>query len=89
MDVVDCLSVGVLRQGRLAPASASSTDRANFIGNPINFSKHCIEDLSLVRYAKVYAWVLDNKVPYDAPKPFRQKRGCVKWQKLEPGDIAR
>ena len=53
---------------------------------PANRSKHCIDDLSLVQYPRAYA--LTNKVAYDVPKPFRQKRGCVKWQKLEQGEVA-
>ena len=88
VDVVDCLPVGAMRRGRLVPASGSEADRANFIGDPANRDKHCIHDLSLVQYPKVYAWVLANKVAYDPPKPFRQKRGCVKWQKLELSDLA-
>ena len=41
--------------------SSSVIDRFNFIGSPANASKHCIEDLSSVKYAKGFAWVLERE----------------------------
>ena len=61
--MIDCLKMGRVVRGSLiyGPWSSSALDRLNFIGNPANASKHCIEDLSSVKYAKVFAWVLERE----------------------------
>eukprot|EP00438_Fugacium_kawagutii_P018008 Skav223294 [mRNA] locus=scaffold2998:131354:133662:+ [translate_table: standard] len=36
----------------------------------------------------VFAWVLDKKLRYEQPEPYRHKPGCIQWVKLEPGTEA-
>lgn len=35
---------------------------------------------------QVFAWVLDKKLRYAEPQPYRHKKGCIQWVKLEPGE---
>ena len=44
---------------------------------------HMIDDLSIVRYKKIHAWVLENVQAYREPKPYRRPTGCVDWVDLE------
>eukprot|EP00435_Cladocopium_sp_Y103_P056439 s636_g19.t1 len=86
VEVVNCLKVGRKVDGRLVPWSNSPQDLQNFIGARENLPKHCVEDLSWVPYSKVFAWVLDKKIRYAEPQPYRHKKGCIQWVKLEPGE---
>ena len=47
-----------------------------------NFDKHCITDLKLVTYKKVYAWVISNAKPLKKPIPYKHPQGAVIWVKL-------
>ncbi|CAE7282168.1 unnamed protein product [Symbiodinium natans] len=80
---VNCVKVGKLEDGRLVPWSDSEADRQNFIGNPDNLTKHCIQDLGIVQYPRVFAWVMENRHRYDEPVAYAHKIGCVNWVKLE------
>lgn len=86
VEVVNCLKVGRKVDGKLVPWSNSPQDVQNFIGAHENLPKHCVEDLSWVPYSKVFAWVLDKKLRYAEPQPYRHKKGCIQWVKLEPGE---
>lgn len=86
VEVVNCLKVGRKVDGKLVPWSDSPQDVQNFIGASENLPKHCVEDLSWVPYSKVFAWVLDKKLRYTEPQPYRHKKGCIQWVKLEPGE---
>ena len=80
--LVDCIPVGRLENGELVPWSALEVDQLNFIGSPRNSLKHCIEDLSTVKYRKVYAWVLEERTAYVKPLPYTFKRGSVVWRRI-------
>ena len=48
-----------------------------------NMDKHCIQDLSIVEYSKVYAWVLTNAMRYEIPQPYKRHKGAIIWIHLE------
>ena len=81
--LTDCLRVGRVEKGRLIPWSSSTADKKNFVGAEENWGKHCVEDLSILKYGKVYAWVLEDKLAYEVPRPYDAKRGSVVWRKLD------
>ena len=81
--VTDCLKVGRRENGEVVPWSDSELHQKNFIGAPENLHKHRVDDLNLVPYTKVYAWVLDKKHRYEHPKPYSHKKGCITWVKLD------
>ncbi|CAE7571767.1 unnamed protein product [Symbiodinium sp. CCMP2592] len=80
---VDCLQVGRFEDGKLVPWSDSEDDRQNFIGRTENFTKHCIEDLGIVQYPRVFAWVMEQRQRYEKPVLYKHKMGCVNWVKLD------
>jgi len=80
---VDCLQVGRFEDGKLVPWSDSEDGRQNFIGRPENFTKHCIEDLGIVQYPRVFAWVMEQRQRYEKPVLYKHKIGCVNWVKLD------
>ena len=80
--LTQCLRVGRMEGGQLVPWSSSGIDRGNFVGAEENFAKHCVEDLTIIKYKKVYAWVLEDRVSYDHPRPYTAKKGAVVWRKL-------
>ena len=81
--VVDCLKVGRLRNGQIEPWSSSQSDQANFIGALHNLNKHCVSDLSCIKYPSVYAWVLDKTKRYTRPQAYEHRQGAVIWVKLK------
>ena len=48
-----------------------------------NVKKHCVdssfEDIS---YKKVFAWVLENPMRYEVPRPYNHPSGAIIWVKL-------
>lgn len=82
--VVDCLSVGRFCETQGLCPSATGEPRHD-IRNPDNFEKHRIgiEDLHLVKYPNIWAWVLEDVVKYEQEMHREVKRGAVKWQKLQ------
>ena len=44
-----------------------------------HYKKHCVPSLSVVPYAKIYAWVLEDAEEFEKPFEFDQKRGAVIW----------
>ena len=81
--VVACLKVGRRVKGRLVAWSKEEKDEKNFIGKKENLQYHRVEDLSWVKYKKVYAWVLQNRKRYTTPLPYKHTQGCVTWVKLD------
>lgn len=80
VSISDCILVGErTSDGRLVQGKAKEE---HFIGNATNAAKHCIDDLNLVKYAKIFAWVLTDPVVYCPRRPFFHKRGCVTWVNL-------
>lgn len=45
---------------------------------------HRVSDLSIIQYASVYAWIMENPIRYDSPKPFGYNQGAVVWVTLNP-----
>ena len=45
--------------------------------------KHCVEDLSIISYTKVFAWHVSNPVKLDPPVPVLHKKGTRVWMVLE------
>ena len=82
-NVVDCLKVGRRVAGRLVAWSKEEKDQRNFIGKKENLQYHCVEDLSWVKYSKVYAWVLEKRQRYVTPLPYTHPQGCITWVKLD------
>ena len=44
--------------------------------------KHCIEDCNLVRYRKIYAWVLKDARRHEPPLRYTHVKGAITWIKL-------
>ena len=42
-----------------------------------NKNKHCISDISAVKYPRIYAWVLKNARRYEKPLRYRHTRGAI------------
>lgn len=57
VEIKDCILIGELHEGKLVKGDALEE---NFIGN--NFDKHQISDLTIVKYPKIYAYVLAHPV---------------------------
>ena len=51
---------------------------------PQHFGKHCIADCGLVKYRKIFAWVLEDAKRYSEPKPYVHPAGAIVWVKLSP-----
>ena len=79
-EIKDCILIGELHEGKLVKGDALEE---NFIGNNKNFDKHQISDLTIVKYRKIYAYVLAHPVRYEIPQPFNYKSGCVIWCSLK------
>ena len=45
-------------------------------------AKHCIEDCKIVRYRKIYAWVLKDAQRHNPPLRYTHHKGAVTWIKL-------
>ena len=45
-------------------------------------TQHCIADCSLVRYARVFAWVLEGAERFEAPREYIHPRGAITWVRL-------
>lgn len=48
------------------------------------FPHHQVDPDTLkgLNYQTVYAWELRDPMPYDPPRPYRHKKGAVRWLKL-------
>ena len=44
--------------------------------------KHCIEDCNIVRYRKIYAWVLKDARRHEPPLRYTHVKGAITWIKL-------
>ena len=49
---------------------------------PNHVDKHCIQDLSIVKYDQIFAWELRNAKRFLEPKCYEHKQGAVIWVKL-------
>lgn len=49
---------------------------------PEHFDKHRVP-IEELRYNKIYAWVLANPKKLTKPIPYDQKRGAIKWVKIQ------
>ena len=48
-----------------------------------NVDKHCVEDLSIIKYRHVLASVLSDAKRYEQPRPYEHRQGQVIWVNLE------
>merc|ERR1711904_726325 len=49
---------------------------------PNHKDKHCIEDASIVKYRKIFAWVLEDARRYSTPRPYHHPMGAITWVRL-------
>ena len=79
--LVDCIVVGKYSEEDrcLMPYSSDEADVQRFLGRPENLSKHRIQDLSIVTYAVVYAWVSEEPRRNAAPIAFVHRCGAMMW----------
>ena len=60
-------------------------DAENFVHHASNVEKHRVTDVSkALKYAKVWAWVMQSPVAYDNPWFYEPKKGAVAWLNLKP-----
>ena len=45
---------------------------------------HRIDDLSIITYANIYAWVLEDVEAYEEPRPYSRRQGSIDWVDLRP-----
>merc|ERR1712139_511482 len=45
--------------------------------------KHRIADLSIVKYAHIFAWVLQDATRHAEPKPYKHPMGAITWVRLD------
>lgn len=77
VSISDCILVGErTSDGRLVQGKAKEE---HFIGNATNAAKHCIDDLNLVKYAKIFAWT-QSFTARDARSSTSE--ACVTWVNL-------
>ena len=82
VEVYGCLLVGIRdNAGELQPVEGN---HEQFIG--ANFQNHQIEDLGIIKYQRVYAWLLRNPVTYDTPQKYLHPRGAITWVRLSDSD---
>merc|ERR1712050_623350 len=48
-----------------------------------NVDKHCIADLGIVKYRRIFAWVLACPKRYDEPRPYHHPVGAIMWINLD------
>lgn len=84
LEIIDCFPIGRRHHGVIVPWDDTQTSGINFIGAQENISKHCIPNLEVIQYDKIFAWVLSNKRAYPNPIAYKHPLGCVQWVKLEP-----
>ena len=81
--LTDCVCVGVFDQTtqRWTPADSSELAHANFLFSDGNTSKHQIDHPGLhpmfESSRRLFAWVLDDVVPYNKPVAYHPKQGAV------------
>ena len=72
--LIESVSGHVLGEARITDSLVvSPTDLRN------NVDKHRIEDLSIIEYRKVHAWVLTDAKRYKEPQPYEHPQGAVVW----------
>ena len=49
---------------------------------PCFVTQHCIADCSLVRYARVFAWVLEGAERFETPREYIHPQGAMTWVRL-------
>ena len=78
--LVDAKLVGYrMEDGRFEQGEVADSD---YIEN--NFVKHQIEEteMKLVKYRKIWAWIMTNPIKYDPPRAYTHHQGCVIWNPL-------
>lgn len=87
VSILDCFKVAICDStGSWQPCSDTEKDKAQFLFNPKNLQKHqlTVTDTHILdKWSDVYAWELDQPVPYVSSIPFHHKKGAIVWAKLE------
>lgn len=52
-----------------------------------NKDKHCIEDLSIVKYARPHAWIISNPKIFKTPIPYKHPQGAVIWVNIDEASL--
>jgi len=47
----------------------------------MHVDKHCIQDVSIIKYRKIFAWVLADAQRYKDPQPYDHPVGAITWVK--------
>lgn len=71
--------------GTLHPEDDSPQATNNFLLNPMNMPKHGIEDFRILDpwVGSIYAWVLEDVMPYSDPIVYLPRQGAVIFVKLD------
>lgn len=71
--------------GTLHPEDDSQQACNNFLLNPMNMPKHGIEDFRILDpwVGSIYAWVLEDVMPYSEPIAYLPRQGAVIFVKLD------
>ena len=56
--------------------------RLSLVELGVHTDKHCVQDLRLVKYPKMYAWVITDARVYKPPLRYTHVRGAITWLKL-------
>ena len=84
VDIVDCLLVGARdKENEIRPASGNNIEQDNFLMLPNNMSKHGVDDMSVIKYKTIYAWVLERPSRYQPPLLWRPPQGAVQFVRLD------
>ena len=76
--ISECLQVGQRdAAGILRPVDDAPIEQ--FIGDSRNQSRHQIDDLSILKYRKLYAWVLKDVEELEEPIAYEHPQGAVTW----------
>ena len=64
-----------LANGELAPPVCGP-----FVADLV--AQHCVHDLSIIRYRRIWAWKMRRPILFWKPKNYRHPRGAVTWVRL-------
>ncbi|CAK9068965.1 unnamed protein product [Durusdinium trenchii] len=82
VELIDCFMVAKRdEQGNLVEVAGNEE---NFLVH--HLSKHQVEDLSAIKYQKVFAWVLKDPKRYEKPVPYCHPRGAIIWVRIAEKD---
>jgi len=51
--------------------------------------KHCIPDVGIISYTRIFAWVLKDARRYEIPQSYKPKVGAMTWRRLDAETVQR